>query len=111
MVTALNIPQFGVDNYEADDVIGTLSRQAVETNGKVQVIIVTVTATPCSWLMMTKLLSICPPAEERVNILKTGGVSFDEEAVKAKYGLSPRQVTDLKGLMGTLRIISKGCPG
>src|SRR3989344_6053602 len=41
IVEVLNIPQFGVDNYEADDVIGTLSRQATENGKKVQVVIVT----------------------------------------------------------------------
>ncbi|MBI1872089.1 DNA polymerase I, partial [Candidatus Collierbacteria bacterium] len=41
VVSVLNIPQFGIDNYEADDVIGTLVTQAVKSNGEVQIIIVT----------------------------------------------------------------------
>ena len=44
--------------------------------------------------------------------IKDRGVSlFDEEAVKAKYGLAPRQVTDLKGLMGDPSDNIKGVPG
>src|SRR3989338_6730057 len=34
IVTALNIPQFGVTNYESDDVIGTLATQALQKTRK-----------------------------------------------------------------------------
>lgn len=112
MVTALNIPQFGVDNYEADDVIGTLSRQAVETNGKVQVIIVTGDRDALQLVDDDKIVVYMPAGGGASKYIKDRGVSlFDEEAVKAKYGLSPRQVTDLKGLMGDPSDNIKGVPG
>ncbi|MFZ2202116.1 MAG: 5'-3' exonuclease H3TH domain-containing protein [Microgenomates group bacterium] len=113
IVTALNIPQFGVDNYEADDVIGTLSRQAIEGAGKVQVIIVTGDRDALQLIDDDKIVVYMPSgggASSRY--IKDRGVSlFDEEAVKAKYGLSPKQVTDLKGLMGDPSDNIKGVPG
>ena len=41
VINALNIPEFGVDGYEADDLIGTLARQAVEKDKKLEVIVLT----------------------------------------------------------------------
>ena len=112
IVTALSIPQFGVDNYEADDVIGTLSRQAVETNDKVQVIIVTGDRDALQLVDDDKIVVYMPAGGGASKYIKDRGVSlFDEEAVKAKYGLSPSQVTDLKGLMGDLSDNIKGVAG
>jgi DNA polymerase-1 len=41
VVQTLGIPEFGVEGYEADDLIGTLARQAVESGEGIEVIILT----------------------------------------------------------------------
>ncbi len=112
IVTALNIPQFGVDNYEADDVIGTLSRQAVETNGGAQVVIVTGDRDALQLVDDDRVVVYMPAGGGASKFIKDRGVSlFDEEAVKAKYGLSPKQIIDLKGLMGDPSDNIKGVMG
>lgn len=114
IVTALNIPQFGVDNYEADDVIGTLAEQArpqLRSSGG-QVIIVTGDRDALQLVDDDKIVVYMPAGGGVSKYIKDRGVSlFDEEAVKAKYGLSPKQVADLKGLMGDPSDNIKGVPG
>ncbi len=111
IVAALNIPQFGVENFEADDVIGTLARQAVEANGGVQVIIVTGDRDALQLVDDDKIV-VYMPSGGGTKYIKDRGISiFDEEAVKAKYGLSPKQIVDLKGLMGDASDNIKGVRG
>lgn len=112
IVTALNIPQFGVDNYEADDVIGTLSLQAIKTEDNAQVIIVTGDRDALQLVDDDKVVVYMPSGGGASKYIKDRGVSlFDEGAVKAKYGLSPKQIIDLKGLMGDPSDNIKGVPG
>ena len=47
VLTALNIPWFRVDDYEADDILGTLAHQAAEQG--LQTLIVTGDRDRCSW--------------------------------------------------------------
>jgi len=110
IVTALNIPQFGVTNYEADDVIGTLARRAIESDGGVQVVIVTGDRDALQLIEDDRVVVYLPSGGGAFS--KDRGVSiFDETAVKAKYGLTPRQIIDLKALMGDASDNIKGVPG
>ena len=129
IVTALNIPQFGVTNYEADDVIGTLATQALQktrkllakpdlasqdknsrTQGWVQVVIVTGDRDALQLVEDDRVVVYLPSGGGAFS--KDRGVSiFDETAVKAKYGLTPRQIIDLKALMGDASDNIKGVPG
>jgi DNA polymerase-1 len=122
IVSALNIPQFGVTNYEADDVIGTLATQALERtrelknsrtqDGGVQVIIVTGDRDALQLVDDDKIVVYMPSGGGANKFIKDRGASlFDEEAVKAKYGLSPKQIIDLKGLMGDASDNIKGVAG
>ncbi len=112
IVTALSIPQFGVNNYEADDVIGTLSRQAIETKSDVQVIIVTGDRDALQLVDDERVVVYMPAGGGASKYIKDRGVSlFDEDAVKAKYGLLPDQIIDLKGLMGDPSDNIKGVSG
>ncbi len=115
VVGVLNIPQFGVDNYEADDVIGTLANQAVVTNKDCQVVILTGDRDALQ-LVVDKKIVVYMPASARsfggVRPTSDRGTSlFDEEAVKVKYSLSPTQIIDLKGLMGDPSDNIKGVAG
>ncbi len=97
---ALNIPIFTQEGYEADDVIGTLARQAVE-NGerkkkeskKLGVIIVT--GDRDMMQLIDKNVKVYAPKK---------GFSepelFDEKKVKLFLGLTPQQIIDYKALIG-----------
>jgi len=110
IVEALNIPQFGVTNYEADDVIGTLSRQAVEGDKKIQVVIVTGDRDALQLVDDDRVVVYMPSGGGAFS--KDRGVSmFDETAVKVKYNMTPKQIIDLKALMGDASDNIKGVPG
>lgn len=120
IVTALNIPQFGVTNYEADDVIGTLSKQAIEKtqklkesknqNENIQVVIVTGDRDALQLVEDDRVVVYLPAGGGAFS--KDRGVSlFDETAIKAKYSLTPKQIIDLKGLMGDQSDNIKGVMG
>jgi len=92
IVEAMGIPIFEVEGVEADDLLGTLARQAAEKG--VETLIVTGDR---------DLLQLVGP---RVRVFLSGrrlseGKVYDEEAVRARYGgLSPGQLRDYKALVG-----------
>lgn len=111
VVEALNIPQFGLAGYEADDLIGTLSLQASESQKNVQVVILTGDRDALQLVDDDKVV-VFMPAGGGSKYSKDRGVSlYDEVAVRAKYGLTPKQIIDLKGLMGDPSDNIKGVPG
>ena len=103
IIKAYRIPILEVPGYEADDVIGTLSKKADEMG--------------VFCYMMTPDKDYAQLVSERVNIYrpKLGG-QVDEiltpEKVCEKYGLAyPTQMIDLLGLMGDSSDNIPGCPG
>src|SRR6185369_2753817 len=91
VVTAFNVPIYEKEGFEADDCIGTLAKQA-EKEGA-DVIIVTGD--------MDTLQLVSPHI--RVFTMRKGlkdTVIYDEKGVYAKYGLTPDQIADYKGLRG-----------
>ena len=115
VVTTLNIPQFGVENYEADDVIGTLSQQAIESSADCQVVILTGDRDALQLVTERKIVVYMPSSAGsygRARPAADRGVSlYDDLAVKAKYSLTPSQIIDLKGLMGDSSDNIKGVAG
>ena len=104
ILSARNIPVLEVQGYEADDVIGTLSRQADEQG------IETYMMTPDKdyGQLVTERVRIYRPPVGRNNEAEIMGV----EEVKRKWGLrSPLQVIDMLGLMGDAVDNIPGCPG
>lgn len=97
VVEALNIPQYGIEGFEADDIIGTLSM--VENNKTVdedmQIIIVTGDRDALQLVNDKKVVVYLPIQNKYAQ-----SVVFDEEKVEEVYGMKPRQIVDLKGLMG-----------
>ncbi len=93
LVEAFNIPIFEIDGYEADDVLGTLSRQA-EQQG-VDTVIVTGDADTMQ-LVSTRVNVLYP----RPGRSFSDTMLYDEAAVSQKYGIGPENITDLKGLAG-----------
>jgi len=98
VVEALNIPQFGVEGYEADDVVGTLSRQAINDEDG-EVVIVTGDRDALQ-LVRDERIRVWMPAAPGRRGQTRGPMLYDREAVVARYGMSPEQLVDLKALMG-----------
>ncbi len=94
VVEKLNIPQYGIEGYEADDIIGTLSKLA-SVEEDVQVVIVTGDRDSLQLIKGTKVVVFLPIQNHHAQ-----SVVFDEEKVKEVYGLLPKQIIDLKSLMG-----------
>ena len=91
VVKAFNMPTFELDGYEADDLLGTLSRQAA--NQGIDTIIVT-GDTDTMQLVSPKVKVLLPQRTFGETIL------YDTAAVHQKYGIAPEQIPDLKGLKG-----------
>jgi len=102
VLAAFNIPVFEKEGFEADDVIGTLAKQA---SRKVKVLIV------------TGDLDTLQLVNDKVNIftLKKGikdTVVYDAAAVRERFGgLAPEQMNDYKGLKGDPSDNIPGVPG
>lgn len=109
MVKRMNIPQFEKSGYEADDLIGTLSKQAVKKKERgVEVIIVTGDRDALQ-LIEGEKVKVCMPSRGKN---QNGGQEvFDEKSVELKYGMKPEQMIDLKGLMGDPSDNIKGVRG
>jgi DNA polymerase-1 len=91
MVGAFNIPVFTAENFEADDVLGTLADRASQQD--VETIIVTGDR---------DAFQLVAP---RVKVLISGRSFsdrelYDEARVEERYGLPPVKLIDLKGLVG-----------
>ncbi len=103
IIKAYNIPVFEVPGYEADDVVGTLAKQA-EKRG-----IITYMMTPDKdyGQLVSDNVFIYRP--------KYGDKEFEVmgvERVKEKFGIErTEQVIDLLGLMGDASDNIPGCPG
>ncbi len=93
LVEAFPIPIFKLDGYEADDILGTLSRQSSQEG--IDTIIVTGDADTMQ-LISPKVKVLYP--KPRGSFSDT--TLYDEAAVSQKYGIKPGQIADLKGLAG-----------
>jgi DNA polymerase-1 len=104
LVRAFNIPVFEIDRYEADDVLGTLSRQAGERG--IDTVIVTGDADTMQ-LVSPHVSVLYPKAGKAFS----DTALFDAAAVREKYGVGPEHITDLKALTGDPSDNIPGVPG
>lgn len=95
VVSSINIPQFGIEGYEADDIIGTLSMVAINDKEDEQIIIVTGDRDALQLVQGKKVVVYLPIQNKYAQ-----SVVFDEDKVMEVYGMEPKQIVDLKGLMG-----------
>ena len=102
LVRAFHIPVFEMDGFEADDVLGTLSKKAGEQG--IEVIIVSGD---------NDMHQIIEPGVKALVPRRTftDTVLYDEEAVEAKYGIKPGQLPDFKALVGDASDNIPGIPG
>ncbi len=103
LIASFGIKQFELDGFEADDIIGTVTK-LVDESEEYEAIVVTGDK---------DMLQL---ASDKVNIALTRkGISeiemFDPAHIQEKYGLQPHQIIDLKGLMGDASDNIPGIPG
>lgn len=91
VVGAFGIPVYETEGFEADDVVGTLARRGEEAGMKV----VIVTGDMDTLQLVTDNVSVFTM---RKGINDT--VVYDVSGVRNKYGFSPEQLPDFKGLRG-----------
>jgi DNA polymerase-1 len=102
LVEAFHIPVFEIDGFEADDVLGTLSKQADEQG------VETIIVTGDNDMLQAVLPRVKALAPKRTF---TDTILYDEEAVEQKYGIKPEQLSDLKALVGDVSDNIPGLPG
>jgi DNA polymerase-1 len=102
LVEAFHIPVFEIDGFEADDILGTLSKQADEQG------IETIIVTGDNDMLQAVLPRVKALAPRRTF---TDTILYDEQAVEQKYGIKPDQLADLKALAGDVSDNIPGLPG
>jgi DNA polymerase-1 len=103
IVKALRIPVYEMPGYEADDVIGTITKQ-LDPRADLETIIVTVDL---------DMLQLVTP---RVRLMTTRSgventVMYDVEKIDERFGLRPDQMVDYKALKGDPSDNIPGVPG
>jgi len=88
---AFDIPIFEMDGFEADDIIGTLAKQAEKKGFRVDIV--------------TGDKDTLQIVDDKINVLTTRKglsdiVTYDEEEIKKQFGLSADQMLDYKALKG-----------
>ena len=102
LLDAYGISRYELENYEADDIIGTLSLTAEKDGFEVKVI------------SGDKDLTQLSSPHTTVGITRKGITDIEEYTprhITEKYGLTPEQIIDMKGLMGDASDNIPGVPG
>jgi DNA polymerase I len=102
LLDAYGIKRYELENYEADDIIGTLSLSAEKEGYEIKVI------------SGDKDLTQLSSEHTTVGITRKGITDIEEYTpahVMEKYGLTPEQIIDMKGLMGDPSDNIPGVPG
>lgn len=90
VISAMGLKWYDIDNYEADDIIGTFSTYCDKEDIKGTII--------SSDKDLLQLIN----EDVDVKLLKSGGESirYNEETFEKDYGIKPINIIDLKALMG-----------
>jgi DNA polymerase I len=103
IVDGLGVPRLGVEGFEADDVIGTLARQAAKKGYDVSIV--------------SGDKDFCQLVNERVHIYNPwkggprGVEILDSAKVKVRHGVAPEQFRDYLALTGDSSDNVPGVPG
>jgi len=102
LLGALSIPIYGVEGFEADDVIGTLARIAEERGHSVTIVSGDL---DCLQLVTESVEALVP----RRGITDT--FLYGPDQVRQRYGFEPPQLIDFKALRGDTSDNIPGVPG
>ena len=100
----MNITIIEKEGYEADDILGTLSKRAEKEGMEVTI----VSGDRDTFQLASKNIKIRIP---RTKMGKTETDIFDEDKVIETYGVTPKQMIEVKGLMGDTSDNIPGVPG
>ena len=91
MLTAMGIKYYEIDNYEADDIIGTFAKYCDIPNDDYEGLIVS------SDKDLLQLIS----KQVEIKLLKSKDyIRYNEKSFKEEWGIDPINIIDLKALMG-----------
>ena len=100
----MNITIIEKEGYEADDVLGTISKQAEKTGHDVTIL----SGDRDTFQLASKHITIRIP---RTKMGKTETEDYDEKKIQEEYGVKPIQLIQVKGLMGDTSDNIPGVPG
>ena len=92
------------EGYEADDVLGTLAKKGEQEGLEVTI----VSGDRDTFQLTSKKISVRIP---HTKVGKTEVDTFGEKEIIEKYGITPKQLIELKGLMGDTSDNIPGVPG
>ncbi len=100
LVKTFNIPVFELAGFEADDLIGTISKKNKKTKN----------------IVVSGDMDLLQLIDENTKIYKLGrgigdGTLYDAQITKEKYGILPKQIVDYKALRGDSSDNIPGVPG
>jgi DNA polymerase-1 len=102
LIEAFNIPVFREPGFEADDALGTLAREAEEQG--IDTFVVSLDSDMIQLVGPHVRLFMLRPYQRDT-------VTYDEQAVRERYGFEPHQMADFKGLKGDVSDNIPGVPG
>ncbi|WP_026701415.1 DNA polymerase I [Salibacterium aidingense] len=102
MLDAFEISYTELTNYEADDIIGTLSRQAEEKGWDVKIF-----SGDKDLLQLVSDKTTVALTKKGITNVET----YDKQAIAERYGFEPQRIVDMKGLMGDSSDNIPGVPG
>ena len=104
VLEAMGVKFFERPGYEADDILGTIAKRAEQEGYEVS--------------LVSGDRDLLQMADDRIKVripsTKRGGAQIDDyhaKEVEEKYGVTPKQIIDLKGLMGDSSDNIPGVPG
>lgn len=89
IIKAMGITLYEMAGYEADDVIATLAKKAKQKGLKVAIV-----------SSDKDILQLVDSDTVVFSPYKDGGVNYDSDKVKERFGVSPGQISDIIALMG-----------
>lgn len=104
VVKAFGVPEFGLNGYEADDLIGTLAKQAVEKEPEIEVIILT--GDRDIMQTITNQVKVLMPKKTLTDVGLYGVQEFID-----RFGFQPIQMIEYKALAGDASDNIPGVPG
>jgi|GEM_PF-945 len=99
---ALGIPTYGLEGYEADDLIGTLARQAEQAGLDTLII----TGDSDALQLVREHVQVLVPGRKYSDTLR-----YDPDRVRERYGFDPERLAEFKALKGDPSDNIPGVPG
>src|SRR5699024_4337196 len=104
IVQAMNITIIEKEGYEADDILGTLAKYGEKQKLEVTIL----TGDRDSFQLVSNHITVRIP---RTKMGKTETEDYTKEKILEEYGLKPKKLIEVKGLMGDTSDNIPGVPG